>query len=200
MGLKNIVGLSLTIEEPVGISYLEESDSHCHFIHRAREGNSFYIRGEDISCLLARFYLGIESSNLKSLASILVGWNDSHDEDTALRYLESAPRLEACPRYIIYFPYPHESLRPDVIIKIGSPSDIMSLVQRFSSFTGVRVQALISGIGAACGECTAYPIVTGRETISLGCYGSRPEMGLRDGELLLAFSSSSKMAEILKVK
>lgn len=199
MGLRNIVGLSLTVEEPVGISCLEKSDKHCHFIRRAREGDSFYIRRGAISCPLARFYLGIES-DVKSLARTLVGWNDGQDEDTALRYLKSAPHLDNCPGYIVYFPYPHESLKPDVIIKIGRPSDIMSLVQRFSSLTGERVKSLISGIGAACGECTAYPIVTGRETISLGCYGSRPGMDLGDAELLLAFSSSSRMAEILKIK
>jgi uncharacterized protein (DUF169 family) len=199
MGLKNVVGLSLIVEKPVGISCLEKSDKHCHFISRAREGDSFYIRREAISCPLARFYLGIEN-DVKSLAKTLVEWDDSHDEDTAVRYLKSAPHLDNCPEYIAYFPYPHESLRPDVIIKIGSPSDIMSLVQRFSSLTGERVKSLISGIGASCGECTTYPIVTRRETISLGCYGSRPGMDLGDDELLLAFSSSSRMVETLKVK
>jgi uncharacterized protein (DUF169 family) len=61
MGLKNVVGLSFSSREPVGISCLEKSDKHCHFIHRAREGESFYIQREAISCPLARFYLGMES-------------------------------------------------------------------------------------------------------------------------------------------
>ncbi len=190
------MGLSLTVKEPVGISCLEKSDKHCHFISRAREGDSFYIRREAISCPLARFYLGIENPNVKSLAKTLVGWDDSHDEDTAVRYLKSAPRLENCPGYIVYFPYPHENLKPDVIIRIGSPGDIMGLIQRFSCLTGARVEASLSGIGAACGECTAYPLATGKENVSLGCYGSRPGMGLNQGELLLAFPSGSRMVEV----
>ena len=190
------MGLSLRIEKPVGISWVRQSDKHCHFIRRAREGNSFYIQGEDISCPLARFYLGVENSDLKALARILVGWDDSHDEATALRYLKSAHHLKTYPEYIAYFPYPFEGLKPDVIIKIGSPSDIMDLVQKFSSLTGARVEASLSGIGAACGECTAYPLATGKENVSLGCYGSRPGVGLKEGELMLAFPPGSRMVDI----
>jgi uncharacterized protein (DUF169 family) len=80
-----------------------------------------------------------------------------------------------------------------VIIKVGTADEIMSIIQRFSALTGMRVSASLSGIGAACGECTAYPLVTGRENVSLGCYGSRPGVGLKEGELLLAFPNSSKM-------
>jgi uncharacterized protein (DUF169 family) len=195
-----MVGLSLRAEKPAGIPRIGQADKHCHFIRQAREGNSFYIRGEDINCPLARFYLGVENSDLKALARILVGWDDSHDEDTAVRYLKSAPHLENCPEYIAYFPYPHESLRPDVIIKIGSPGDIMGLIQRFSRFTGVRVEASLLGIGAACGECTAYPLATGKENVSLGCYGSRPGIGLEEGELLLAFPPGSRMVDICAPK
>jgi uncharacterized protein (DUF169 family) len=38
-------------------------------------------------------------------------------------------------------------------------------------------------------------LVTGRENISLGCYGSRPGVDFKEGELLLAFPSGSRMAD-----
>lgn len=73
----------------------------------------------------------------------------------------------------------------------------MPIVQKFSSLTGYRINASLSGIGAACGECTVYPLITGKENVSLGCYGSRPGVNLKEDELLLAFQGSSKMIELL---
>jgi len=191
-----MVGISFSDEVPAGIPRVKFPNKHCHFIGKARKGDIFYARREDISCPLARFYLGTGNTDLRSLSRILVSWNDSIDEEIALEYLRSARKLEAGKSYIIYFPYPQKDINPDVIIKIGSPSEIMAIVQRFSSINGRRIDASLSGIGAACGECTAYPLVTGRENVSLGCYGSRPGIGLKEGELLLAFPSNSRMVEV----
>ena len=191
-----MVGISFRDEVPVGIPMAKFQSQHCHFIGKAREGDIFYAQKEDISCPLARFYLGIGNTDLRSLSRILVGWDDSIDEEIALEYLRSARNLKAGKNYIVYFPYPQENLKPDVIIKIGTSNEIMAIIQRFSSLTGRRVDASLSGIGAACGECTAYPLITERENVSLGCYGSRPGIGLKEGELLLAFPASSRMVEI----
>lgn len=60
----------------------------------------------------------------------------------------------------------------------------------------MRINASLSGIGVACGECTAYPLVTGKVNVSVGCNGSRPGVGLKQGELFLAFPANSKMVEI----
>jgi len=182
---------------PRDIRRVSFKDKHCHFISHARTGDIFYAKGEDISCPLARFYLGLEDSNLEKLAGILVNWNDAINKKVALLYLKSAKCIGKGEKYIIYFPCPEKNLKPDVLIKICTPSEIMIMVQKFSYLTGMRINASISGIGAACGECTAYPLVTRRENVSLGCYGSRPGISLKEGELFLAFPSNSKMIGII---
>jgi len=102
-------------------------------------------------------------------------------------------------KYIAYFSYPAIGLKPDVIIKICNPQEVQQIIQRYSSLTGERVHSPISGIGAACGECTSYVLMTGLPTVSAGCNGSRPGINLKDDELLLAAPFSSKMSRLMIV-
>jgi uncharacterized protein (DUF169 family) len=194
---RNLIGISFHQAIPTAVHKLTTNDKHCHFIGKARRGESFYISAENISCPLARFHLGIEKPDLKSLAQTLVGWTDAVDQDTGLKFLKSAYRMNQRFEYIAYFAYPGNGLKPDVIIKICNPEEIQQIVQRYSSLTGERVDSPISGIGAACGECTAYVLMKGLPTVSVGCNGSRPGIGLRDDELLLAAPFGSKMSQLM---
>ena len=204
----NRIGIAIVKKEPVGIERVKSPDKHCYFVRRAREGAILYARNEDISCPLARFYLGLERKNLrnlsrtlvKELSQTLVRWDDAIDEKVALSYLNSGHCLKEGEKYIIYFPYPTKNLKADVVIVIDNPQEIMALVQRFSRTTGKRIKASMSGIGAMCGECTAYPLITGQANVSLGCYGSRPGVNLKKEELFLAFPSNSQAAKILLEK
>jgi len=171
---KNLVGISFHLAAPTAVRQLTTKDKHCHFIGKAREGEPFYIPAENISCPLARFHLGIEKPDIRSLAETLVSWTDAVDQETGLKFLNSAYHMNQPYRYIAYFGYPTNDLKPDVIIRICNPEETQQIVQRYSSLTGQRVDSPISGIGAACGECTAYVLMTGLPTISVGCNGSRP--------------------------
>ena len=193
----NIIAIKFTLEPPFGIPEIKTKEKHCHFIGKAREGKTFYVSADNISCLLARFYLGIGKTNLKELSQTLVSWSDAADEKTGLKYLDPALCMKREFKYIIYFVLPQPELKPDTIIKIGDPDNIQGLIQKFSSQTGERIKASLSGIGAACGECTAYPYVKNRVNVSVGCNGSRPGIGLKRDELLLAAPFGSKMADIL---
>lgn len=201
----NRIGIAIVKKEPVRIERVKSPDKHCYFARRAREGAILYARNEDISCPLARFYLGLERKNLrdlsrtlvKELSQTLVSWDDAIDEKVALTYLNSGYCLKEGEKYIIYFPYPQKNLRADVVIIINNPQEIMALVQKFSRTTGKRIKASMSGIGAMCGECTAYPLMTGQANVSLGCYGSRPGVNLSKKELFLALPADSQAAKIL---
>jgi uncharacterized protein (DUF169 family) len=194
---RNLIGISFHQAAPTAVRQLTTTDKHCHFIGRARQGESFHIPAENINCPLARFHLGIEQTDLKSLANTLVGWTDAVDEKTGLKFLKSAYRLNRPYRYIAYFCYPANGLKPDVIIKICNAEEAQHMVQRYSALTGERVDSPISGIGAACGECTAYVLMTGLPTVSVGCNGSRPGINLRDDELLAAAPVGSTMFQLL---
>ncbi|MCK4648402.1 DUF169 domain-containing protein [bacterium] len=203
----NRIGITIVKKVPVGIKKVKSPDKHCHFVGQAREGAIFYARGEDISCPLARFYLGLEK-NLKKLSRTLISWDDAINEKVALSYLQEGLSLGGGEKYIVYFPYPiprldakrltgQENLKPDVVIIVDNPQEIMALVQKFSRNTGKRIKTSMSGIGAMCGECTAYPLMTGQANVSLGCYGSRPGVNLSKEELFLALPSDSQAAKIL---
>jgi len=203
----NRIGIAIVKKSPSGIKRVKSLDKHCHFVGQAREGAILYAKSEDISCPLARFYLGLEK-NLKELSRTLVSWDDAIDEKVALTYLNSGHCLKESEKCIIYFPYPiprldtkrltgQENLKADVVIIIDNPQEIMVLVQKFSRTTGKRITASLSGIGAMCGECTAYPLITGQANVSLGCYGSRPGVNLSKEELFLALPADSQASKIL---
>lgn len=187
------IGITISNTKPSGIPRVERADKHCFFVGRARDGDMFYAQNEDVSCPLARFNLGLDAKsdkNLLTLARILVDWGDAKTEEIALRYLTSALTLPLEKKYAIYFPMPYDKLLlPNVVVMLSSSKRIMSLVQIITRLTGKRTEAVLSGVGAMCGECTAIPVVTGKTNISLGCNGSRSQAKLKDSELFMALPS-----------
>ncbi|MEW6681066.1 MAG: DUF169 domain-containing protein [bacterium] len=192
-----MIGIKFIQDVPQNIPKLSYSDKHCHFIGKVRDNKAFYIQKDNISCPLARFYLGIEAIDIKELSDILVGWNDAINKEIGINYLREAIRIKNVKDYIIYFNYPNPDIKPDVIIKIANPDVIQSIVQRYSAASGKRIRASLSGIGAACGECTALPFVTQSSNVSVGCNGSRPGINLKQDELLLAAPFNSKIIEMM---
>ena len=157
------IGIKVSLDEPKGIERARGSQNHCDFVREAREGKVFYINKENISCPLARFYLGLEKdTNIASLAKTLVSWGDAKDVKTAEKYLKDALRFPYQKRNIIYFPLDKAPLQPDVVIKIGPAEEVMYWVREITCNTGERIKGSVSGIGAACGECTVYPLITKR--------------------------------------
>lgn len=153
----------------------------CDWAQVAREGMDVYLTDANISCPLARYNLGY-SGYSRELARILVGWGDAENEKVAEQYLKNAHRLQK-PKAI------HLSLdldNPDIIFYFGTPDEIMRKVRGFSSRTGKRINGIMSGIGAMCGELVAIPYMTGKPNCSVGCGGSRGRV-IREGELAVAF-------------
>lgn len=187
------VGIAVSNTRPSGIPRVKRADKHCLFVGQARDGHMFYAQNDDISCPLARFNLGLDAKSDKSLlalAKTLVEWGDAKSEEVALYYLNSALTLPLENKYIIYFPMPYDKLLlPSVIVMLGTSRKLMSLVQIATRLTGERIEAILGGVGAMCGECTAIPVVTGKINISLGCSGSRSQTRLEDGELFMALPS-----------
>jgi uncharacterized protein (DUF169 family) len=160
-------------------------EKHCGFVGRARRGEALQVRLQNIGCPLARWHLGADEE-IEEIARVLVGWQDADSEAAARRFLDSGPRLEGDRPWVAYYPAGGEGPTPDVVICVGTAAELMELVKRRTRRSGQRLSASTSGIGAACGECTALPLVTGRPNLSLACGGSRPSMELKPGELLLA--------------
>ena len=159
---------------------------------RARQGERFFVHANQaVSCPLARHYLGLEAPEGEArealIQRLVEGWDEVEHLRTAERFLEGFPTLpfaEEC--FISYFPISEASPEPDIVVVVGSVEEIYLLVKKNTYQTGERILSTGSGIGAICGECTSYPLKTGKANISVGCDGSRREVGLENGELFFA--------------
>ncbi len=189
----NTIGIKITKDRPVNLNLTKIALKHCSAVGLARTGERFYAQNNDISCPLARYNLGLQKPDNKfmhELARILVGWDDANTQEIGLKYLHSRPKLPFEKKYILYFPVPDNDYEPDVIIEISTPHDLMLRVRELTAITGASIEGYMSGVGAMCGECTAYPILTGKPNVSVGCTGSRPGAELKANELFLAIPAS----------
>ena len=194
----HLIGIAFSKNKPDKIGKVNYSDKYCRFIGSVRKGESFYISENKISCPLARYHLGIYRKEIDDLAQTLVGWSDAIDQKTGIKYLKEASLLSVDFNHISFLSFPEPEIQPQLIIRISSADSGQKMVQRYSARTGRRAFSPISGIGAACGECTSYVLNNDVPVISLGCNGSRPGIGLSRGELLVAAPASSEAAGLIQ--
>jgi len=195
--VSRLIGLCLLDEPCADTPTVSARDKHCAFMGRARTEGALCVPADNIDCPLARYHLGIGPPDLEGLPEILTRWGDARDPQAGRRFLEDGPRLNDSPRFLLYFPHPTEGLSPDILVAVRSAQQAYQLARRGAARAGERLLASISGVGAACGECTAYTLLTGRATVSLGCGGSRPGVGLEPGELLVAAPRGTMLYDIL---
>jgi len=185
----NKIGIKIVKDKPENLKRTKQAMEHCALAGLARDKKAFYAQNEDISCPLARYNLGLAEYNdedLRALARILVGWDDAKTEEIGIKYLKSRQVLPFERKYILYFPMPNNEYEPDVVIEILTPDELMEKVREITYFSGEIGGFFSSGVGAMCGECTAYPILTGKPNLSVGCSGSRPRVKLKTDEMFLA--------------
>jgi uncharacterized protein (DUF169 family) len=198
--LGRLIGVGFLDTSPVGLRESRERGAYCHFIGRARGDEPFCIRAENVDCPLARFYLRIGGSDLAATAQTVLDWGRATDEGTAVRFLESGSRLARPPTWLSFFSYPAEGLEPDVVIAVCTPLEAQRAVAAYGALTGVPVLSPVSGLGAACGECTAWVAENSRPVVSVACNGSRSRVGLSDGEMFVAAPAGSRMVDILEAE
>ncbi len=193
----DLIGVSFPEQRPSGVEELHEHEAYCRFIGIARERGPFFIPADNVNCPLARYHLAIGERDLEGMTETLLRWGHSVDRDTAVAFLESAVRLTRPFRYILFFRYPHEPLEPDLLIRVCKVEEALRIVRAYSGATGERVNSPLSAEGAACGECTSYVLMEGAPTLSVGCGGSRPKIGLAADEVLVAAPFGSTMGDLL---
>ncbi len=187
------IGITLVDQTPQGIERVASPGRHCTFIGRAHKGETLWVCGEDFTCPLARYNLGIDppdESTMETLAETLVSWGDVRDLETAHRFIAGLSPLPVSKRTFIYAPLDKMPVPPDLVLLILTPQEAFDHVLSFTRMTGERSGGHVSGIGALCGECTALPLHTKKAAISVGCGGSRREAFLSPEEMFLAIPYS----------
>ena len=120
------------------------------------------------------------------ISAALVEWKAAKDLDTAARLLSSFPRLPFGERVFVYAPLDAAPVYPDLVLRVVRPADAVQWLRALGAATAERAEGRSGGVGALCGECTAFPLVTGRAAVSPGCPGSRREAFLAPDEILLS--------------
>jgi uncharacterized protein (DUF169 family) len=197
INMNKLIGVKFRKTKPAGIRRIRVSDTYCSFIKNTEKEEIFYFKIIDISCPLGRFYLGTDEININDVADIMADECEGMNRKSALKYLSRAVCMESKFDYIICFRYPNKNINPDIIIKVVKPDQAMRFIHKFTALTGEIMNASLAGTGSLCGECTAYPFVTGKPNISLGCIDSRKTTGIEKDEFFIALPYNSIMREIL---
>lgn len=192
-----MLGIAFLDEPYASVKMTRHRRPHCTFMGRALAGQPVQVERASVSCPLARYYLGLDEDNIDAVVAYLLKSGYAGDEELARLYLSSGWRLTELGRFMVYFSYPLDGVEPTVLIKLATPAQLAPVVHTYSRRTGQRLLASVSGLGAACGECTVYPILTGFPNLSIGCKGCKRNMRLRDDEMMLAAPRSSPMFDIL---
>ena len=181
-----MIGIAFLKEPDPSIPLTRKRDTHCGYMGRALRGETVQVHLDRLSCPVARYVMGLEVPTHERAAVALRRFRDMDTVELADAYLHAAERLENVGPYVAYFPWPHPGLEADVLIEITSAADAGEIVHDLAARTGERIQASLSGIGAACEESTVYPLATGRANVSLGCRGCRPKMTMTADQVILS--------------
>jgi uncharacterized protein (DUF169 family) len=187
--VNNAIGVLVLDHIPLGVDRVAAPGSHCAHVATARAGHARWASGDDITCPLARFNLGLDppdAATIERLCATLIEWDYAEDSAVARLFVSGLVPLPHGDPILVYGPRDRLPREPDVTIHILSPEGAMHHLIDQARRSGVRALGDISGLGAVCGECTAFPLHSARACVSVGCLGSRGTLSLEPCHLLLA--------------
>ena len=185
----NVVGVSILAHLPLGVDHVEAPGRHCTFVGLARQGELVWAAGQEITCPLARFNLGLDPPNqetIDKLADTIVEWECAKNAGIARSFVETLSLLPFGQRVFVYGPLSRMPFPPDLVLLILNPQQSMEHLLALTTATGELSESPVGGVGALCGECTAVPLLTERAVVSPGCPGSRREAFLTEEQLFLS--------------
>lgn len=171
-------------EDFIGYSKPERQMSHCQAIMRARKGECITLMPEDMSCLVG--------SSALNMAETPAGVADGtfHRNLGGFDSTEAAAKLiserEILDKKIIgekICPLKDADFEPDVIVIIDIPERIYWMVPLMTNEKGGKANFSMGSFQCTCEDVTAYPYVTQKPNISLGCYGCRRRTDMTENEL-----------------
>lgn len=172
---------------------------YCQLVMKAKEGKSFTLTKNNISCPAAAAAFGLlplaekieKGTMLKAL-----GLFDS--EDAAAELMSKMPRLPlGVYKAVSAAPLSEASFTPDVVVLEEEPDKIMWISLASLHEKGGRLSFGTGVFQACCVDATVEPYLRGDVNASFGCYGCRDATDIDDGEGLIGIPYS-KLPEILE--
>lgn len=190
LGLKGSpVAVKLVVQRsdiPAGVPELKEKIRHCEMVQKARAGDVFYATKEQHACAGGAGALGVAETPEKiKTGEFYFGLGRFKTLESAKKTMEAVPRTGK--RFIatMYAPLEKAAFKPDVIVIIGNPKQLLRIAQSNIYHEGGRNNASFSGIQSLCADAVAAPYTTGELNATFGCDGSRKYAKIADEELIV---------------
>jgi uncharacterized protein (DUF169 family) len=171
-------------EYPGGLAHPESQISHCQAVFRASRGAGFKLPFEMHNCHVGAAVLGMTETPAKVASGEYhagVGIHDSVgaakkmiDERLIIPYKTSGEAV--CPLKDADFV-------PDVVIIFDIPERLYWVVGMMTAEKGGRAVFSTAPFQCACEDVTAFPMMTGTPSLSLGCFGCRKRTDMAADEL-----------------
>ncbi|MBP1908753.1 DUF169 domain-containing protein [Methanolobus bombayensis] len=176
-------------EIPEDIPHIGETTRHCQMVDNVRRlGTQFYSTIDDQMCKGGASVMGLAEMSPK-LRSGEVYYNLNHfaSIDSAKSTMEKVPMVEAnSVKAVVYAPLEKATFKPDVVLIIAKPKQVMELSQALLHREGGRVNAGFAGKQSVCADGVAYPYLTGEAGVTIGCSGSRKYTEIQDEEMIMS--------------
>lgn len=171
-------------ELPAGVPVLGEKIRHCQMIQKARGGDVFYATKEQHGCAGGAGALGIIETpeNIRS-GEFYFKLGRFKTLDSARNTLGAIPRTGKPFVATLYAPLEKAAFKPDVVVILGNPFQLLKIAQANLYAEGGRNTAAFSGIQSLCADAVASPYITGEVNFSLGCDGSKKNAKILDDEM-----------------
>lgn len=188
-------------EIPAGTPELKEKIRHCEMVQKARHGDVFYATKEQHACAGGAGALGIAETPEKiKTGEFYFGLGRFSTLEAAKKTMESVPRTGKHFAASLYAPLEKAVFKPDVIVVIGNPKQLLKIAQSNIYHGGGRNMASFSGIQSLCADAVAAPYNTGELNATFGCDGSRKYAKIADEELVVGIPEAklAALAEALE--
>jgi uncharacterized protein (DUF169 family) len=124
------------------------------------------------------------------------GLGDFGSSGAAKRTTGSITRVDEDYVATMYAPLEKASFRPDVVVIIGNPKQMLRIAKANIHGLGGRNYADFSGIQSVCADAVAEVYMTGEPNFTLGCMGSRKNAKITDEEMIVGIPAE-KVTEIV---
>lgn len=173
-------------EIPAGMPELKEKVRHCEMVQKARAGDVFYATRERHACAGGAGALGIAETPEKiTTGEFYFGLGRFKTPGSAKRTMDAVPRTGKHFVASMYAPLEKANFKPDVVVIIGNPKQLLKIAQSNIYEKGGRNIVGFSGIQSLCADAVAQPYNTGEMNATFGCDGSRKFAKIADDELIV---------------
>ncbi len=176
-------------ELPVGIPRIGENTRHCQMVDSVRrKGSQFYAVLEDHMCKGGAAVMGLSEMGEKlKTGEVYYHLNHFRSMDAAKSTMEKVPRVPPhSVKAVVYSPLEKTTFKPDVILIITNPKQVMELSQALLHKEGGRVNASFAGKQSVCADGVAYPYLSGEAGVTVGCSGSRKYTEIKEDEMIIS--------------